>query len=417
MLNSALPIEAIQAFAQSQRQTLLKLCAELVSARSPQPEGNTTAPAKVLVSFLVAQGLNPVLRSVKPEKPNLICSFDTGLPGPHLILNGHIDTLNPGNDADWSVPIYELARNNGRLTGLGIGNMKAGVAALVVAFVGLFKNKSSLRGRVTLAIVADEVVFGPDGAAFLLKQDTDLHGDAVINAEGPGSMNLAIAEKGLLWVAIEATAPPGQGMLTRKGSSAIARLASILTEIDKWNEEQATPPEEVAILAEGAGDTGLRLSVNTGTIKGGSFVSQVATSAVAEVDFRVPPGMTIEEIEARLNEKAAQIGGITVRRIKGWNPNWTAVDNPLCQAVLDATDKIRSKRAVPVVRLPASDAARWRALGIPAICYGPQAELASGVNDYVYEDDVVDCVAIYVAASLSLCGYDNATGELPWQSF
>jgi len=407
---------AINSFAQSHRENLLMLCSELVSARSQQPEGNTTAPAAVLETFLKKHGLTPEMRSARPDKPNIVCSFDTGVPGPHLVLNGHMDTLNPGDPSDWSVPIYELGQQDGRITGLGIGNMKAGVAALTMAFAGLARNREALCGRVTLTLVADEVVFGPDGTAFLLSSDQDLLGDAVINAEGPGAMNLAIAEKGLLWLAIEATAPPGQGMLSVQGSSAITRLARLLATIDQWNDEQATPPADVAILAEGAAEHGLRLSVNAGTIKGGSFVSQVATKAVSEVDFRVPPGMTIDEVEERVRAEAKQIGGLEMRRIKGWDPNWTAIDSPLCVALFESTAAIRGKAAIPVVRLPASDASRWRERGIPAICYGPQAELASGVNDYVYEDDVVDCVAVYMTAAAQLCGYKGTAQEDAWPS-
>ncbi|WP_158553269.1 MULTISPECIES: M20/M25/M40 family metallo-hydrolase [Mesorhizobium] len=394
----------IKSVAQAQRQELLGLCAELVSARSPQPEGDTTAPVRVLSAFLEKHGLRPEIRSATPTKPNIVCGFDTGRPGPHLILNGHMDTLNPGDPSDWLVPIYQLQQQAGRITGLGIGNMKAGVAALAMAYVGLSRNRAALCGKITLTLVADEVVFGPDGTAFLLDGDESLLGDAVINAEGPGGMNLAIAEKGLLWLSIEATAPPGQGMLSQQGSSAIARLSKLLASLDQWNDEQSAPPPDVAVLANNAGEHGLRLSVNAGTISGGSFVSQVATRAVAEVDFRVPPGMKIDKIMKRVCALAEQIGGIKVTRIKGWDPNWTAIDSELCTAMLDATAAIRGEAARSVVRLPASDAARWRARGIPAICYGPQAELASGVNDYVYEEDVVDCVAVYMAAAAQICG-------------
>jgi succinyl-diaminopimelate desuccinylase len=54
-----------------------------------------------------------------------------------------------------------------------------------------------------------------------------------------------------------------------------------------------------------------------------------------------------------------------------------------------------------VVRLPASDASRWRALGVPAICYGPQLELASGIDDYVHEQDLIGCAKIYALSALS----------------
>lgn len=395
---------AIKAFAETQRDALFDLCAELVAAPSPQPVGDTTEPIAVLERALRAAGLAPEIRHSDPRKPNIVCSFEGSGPGPHLVLNGHVDTLNPGDEKAWSVPVYALSRRHGRLSGLGIGNMKAGTAALTKAFIALHARRAEITGRVSLTLVSDEVVFGPAGTAFLLETDDKLVGDLVINAEGPGHMNLAVAEKGLLWLSVEATAAPGQGMLTRAGTSAIARLAKFLAEIDGWNAETVAPPDGMAALTDHAGEHGLRLSVNAGKIHGGDFVSQVAVKARAEVDFRVPPGLTIETVEARVRDLAELIGGITVTRLKGWNPNWTALEHPLSQAMLAASISIRGKPAAPVVRLPASDAMRWRALGIPAICFGPQAELASGIDDYVLEQDVVDCLAIYMAAALSLLG-------------
>lgn len=397
-------IAAIRAYAEAERAALLDLCAELVAAPSPQPVGDTTEPIAVLTRVLRAAGLAPEIRQCDPRKPNIVCSFEGARTGPHLVLNGHVDTLNPGDEKAWSVPVYALSRRNGRMSGLGIGNMKAGSAALTKAFIGLFARRAEIAGRVTLTLVSDEVVFGPAGSAFLLESDDTLIGDFLINAEGPGAMNLAVAEKGLLWLSIEAAAAPGQGMLTRAGSSAIARLARLLAELDGWNDETVTPPAGMSALAHHAGEHGLRLSVNAGKIQGGDFVSQVAVKATAEVDFRVPPGLTIEAIEKRVRDLADTIGGITVARIKGWNPNWTSIEHALPQAMLAAGTALRGEPAVPVVRLPASDAMRWRARGVPAICFGPQAELASGIDDYVFEQDVVDCLAIYMAAALSLLG-------------
>jgi succinyl-diaminopimelate desuccinylase len=96
------------------------------------------------------------------------------------------------------------------------------------------------------------------------------------------------------------------------------------------------------------------------------------------------------------------------QRLKGWDPNWTALDSRMVRAVTQAAAAVRGERggSAPVVRLPASDAARWRARGAPAVCFGPQATLASGVDDAVEEQDVVDCVAIYALAALQVLGSD-----------
>lgn len=385
--------------AEAQRARLVRLCAELVAARSPQPEGDTRAAAGAIAAFLHEEGLAPELRAAVPEKPNVVCTIGDG--PLHVVLNGHLDTLPCGDEAQWSVPAYQLTRAAGRLSGLGIGNMKAGTAALAVAFAILARRIDPACGRITLTAVADEVVFGPHGTAWLLDQDRALHGDAVINGEGPGDLGVALAEKGLLWIEVTVRAPPGQGMLATRGAGAVARLAAILTEIDAWNDEQVSPPPEIAEVACAAGPHRLRLSANIGRIEAGTLISQVATEARAEIDLRLPPGLTLAELEARIDRCVSATPGATWRRLKGWDPNWTAASSDVVHAVTRAALAVRGT-AVPVVRLPASDASRWRALGTPSVCFGPQPLLASGIDDFVFEQDVVDCVAIYVLAVLQL---------------
>jgi succinyl-diaminopimelate desuccinylase len=381
---------------------LLELCADLVAAPSPQPNGNTTAPAEVIVDWLTRRGLTVETVKLRPEKPNILatCTGEAG-PGPHLVFLGHLDTLPDGPDAAWSVPRYRMGRTDGVLTGLGIGNMKAAVASLTVAYAHLARLRGMWGGRLTLALVADEVVFGPDGAMHLLATRDDLVADAVLCGEGPGGMTLGLAEKGLLWLELTSTADAGQGMLATRGSTATARLARLLTEMDAWNEEQIEPPMAIRCVASEAGAHRLRLSVNAGQIAGGGIPSQIAEKVRATVDLRLPPGLTADSLEARVVEAAKRVGGITVRRLKGWNPNWTAPDAAIVRAVADAALVVRGSRPAPVVRLPGSDAARWRALGVPALCYGPQAELASGPDDYVLEADLQDSAAVYALAAAS----------------
>lgn len=389
------------AFVDENRERLVALCADLVAADSAQPAGRTEAAAAVLASFFAEHGVACELRAAVPDKPNLVSSIGDGSAPRHLILNGHLDTLPVGDPADWSVPTHRMERRDGRLTGLGVGNMKAGTAALALAHVFLAHRSSDWRGRLSYTAVCDEVVFGPHGAGWLLDAGSDLVGTAVINGEGPGGMGLALAEKGLLWLEIEAQAPAGQGMLTTAGSSAVARLAAIIVHIDGWNERRSAPPAALGALDPAAAVEGLRLSVNVGTISGGHFVSQVATSAKAEVDFRIPPGMTLEAIEAELDALLRTRPGLSWRRIKGWNPNWSAPGDDIVARTAGAFEAVRGLPARTVVRLPASDASRWRRLGVPALCFGPQPTLASGPDDYVIEQDVMDCAAIYMVAAMS----------------
>ena len=88
--------------------------------------------------------------------------------------------------------------------------------------------------------------------------------------------------------------------------------------------------------------------------------------------------------------------------MKSWDANYTPLKHPVVLAVAEAAEHVRGKRPSFVARLPGSDARRWRELGVPAVCYGPQPELSAGVDDYCNEQDVVDCAKVYARAALQL---------------
>jgi succinyl-diaminopimelate desuccinylase len=278
--------EAALSFVAAHEAALVALCGELVAARSDNPPGRTVEAAAALRRFLARFGIAVEEVARDPTKPNLVATL--GSSGPHLVLNGHLDTIPSGDASAWTVLPWALTERDGRLHGLGMGNMKGGLAALALAFAALAAQRHAWTGRVSFTAVADETVFGPDGAGFLLEARPELRGHALLCGEGPGGMELALAEKGLLWVAAEARAAPGQGMLAVEGSSAIARLAGFLSEVDALNAWKVELPPP---LDPGEGGHGCRLSVNLGTVAGGRFVSQAADTARAEIDLRLPPGL------------------------------------------------------------------------------------------------------------------------------
>ena len=169
------------------------------------------------------------------------------------------------------------------------------------------------------------------------------------------------------------------------------------------NEMYAQIPAEIAGITGGKGDTGLRVSLNAGTVSAGGVRSLIATKARAEIDVRLPPGVSGADIEKHVNAEAKD-AAISIRNIKAWDANWTALSDPLVRELSDAAAAVRGERPQFVVRLPGSDARRWRDLGIPACCYGPQPTLSAGVDDYANEQDVVDCAKVYARACVRLMG-------------
>jgi succinyl-diaminopimelate desuccinylase len=395
-------IDVVEREIDQERGHLAELCGLLVAAESPNPPGRTAGVAAVLRSFFISHAIESELVAANEATPNLVAVLGERDARPHVVLNAHMDTMQPGNVDAWSVPIFELTRKRGRWYGLGMGNMKGGLAAMAVATSVLNRYAPELRGRLSFTAVCDEVMFGARGTEFLLLQRPEFVGDFMISAEGPGYMHFAVAEKGLLWVDVEATGIAGHSSRAMKGETAVARLAAFLAELDSFNETYATLPSELAGVTGGEGNHGLRLSVSTGVIEAGSVRSLIPPSASAKIDIRIPPGIYIPDLKQRLEELVTKNAGLRISFSKGWNASWASQESPLVFELAAAIEQVRGVAPQQVVRLPGSDARHWRDRGVPAVCYGPQPTLSAGVDDYVEEQDVLDCAKIYAITALKL---------------
>jgi succinyl-diaminopimelate desuccinylase len=377
---------------------IVALCSRLVAAPSVNPPGDTRQVAQVVQDELRAAGLASELVAADPAMPSVLAQLDSGRPGPHLVLNVHLDTMEPGDLSAWTVPVFEMTEVDGRLYGLGMGNMKGAVAAMVTAYRLLAEQREAWSGRLTLTAVSDECVFGDNGAAHLLATRPEaVLGDALICGEGPGMMRLALAEKGVLWVEVSATGVGGHSSNAQRGATAPAQLARALTALDELNDLTVSPPDGLESVPADDVEAG-RLSASVGTLSGGTFVSQLARSATARLDLRVPPGLSLDDLGAEIDRRLRGTGA-GWSRIKGWEANWSGTDVPFVAAFAEVAEQVRSQPCVPTVRLPASDASRWRQRGVPAVCYGPQPGLSAGVDDYALEQDVLDCARIYALAA------------------
>lgn len=384
------------------RGELVDLCDKLVAAPSVNPPGRTTEVAAAVRSYLSGHGLTTKTVKVDDEAPNVVAEVDGQSSGRHVVFNGHMDTMEAGHESAWSVPVFKLSKAEGRLYGLGMGNMKGALAAMCLATTVLYRRRNAWCGRLSMTAVSDEVMFGERGAVHLLKSRPDLSGDFMISGEGPGFMDFAVAEKGLLWVDIEVKGPAGHSSRALAGSTAVMKLAALLARLDTINELYATPPAELKGITGGDGNLGLRVSLNAGNLSAGTVRSQIATAARSQLDIRLPPGIFAKDIERRIRDACAGDPDISVAVTKAWDANWAALQNPLVMELAAAVKTVRGKKPNYVVRLPGSDARRWRDLGVPAVCYGPQPTLSAGIDDYANEQDVVDCAKIYARTALRL---------------
>jgi len=389
---------------ESRRESIVEFCESVVTANSVNPPGDTTLVAERVRDFFDERGMSAELFHKVESMPSVVVRIDSGKPGKNLLFNAHLDTMPPGDLSEWTVEPFELTRRNGILYGLGMGNMKGAVVAMSHAMDILANNRDQWNGTITFTAVSDEVVFGPNGAQALI-EDRQITGDALICGEGPGFRRLSHGEKGVLWVRIEVKADSGHSSSVRSTTSASARIARIVSVVDGFTGWRGDETFEAFRLRRESGldeenDRSSFLTANVGVVQSGTFIGQVSTTAHSEIDFRIPPGLTTADVLAHLTTEIERIDADAhMSVIKGWEPNITDVESDIVEAWRAASLALEIDFPELAIRLPASDASRWRRLGVPALCYGPQPLLSSGSDDYAVEDEVLNCVMLYVVSA------------------
>jgi acetylornithine deacetylase len=114
--------------------------------------------------------------------------------GRSLIVNGHIDVVDPGDPAHWTSPPFAADVRDGRIYGRGAVDMKGGVAAAIFALRALREVGVRLAGDVVVEVVPDEETCAMGTVAAI---ERGYRADAGLVPE-PTMLNLWIATRGLL---------------------------------------------------------------------------------------------------------------------------------------------------------------------------------------------------------------------------
>src|SRR5262249_52250930 len=214
----ALDKEAAQKIlAEIDREELAQLGCELTSI--PSPTGKEKAVAEFILAWFATNGLKAVRQDVEADRPNAVGILKGTGTGLSLGFNGHTDTSFTGTDEDLRMVrnIEPAADLKGRIVGnkvqgLGISNMKGGVAAFMIAGKALKKSGIKLKGDVILAAVVGEISRTPiglwqtqdyrgEGAGTRHLLTHGMHSDYAVCADG-SDMNIVWTQTGVVQVKI-----------------------------------------------------------------------------------------------------------------------------------------------------------------------------------------------------------------------
>ena len=309
---------------------LVHLARDLVRIDTQNPPGNEASLAAFAAEYLSRDGVACEIQEVKPGRANLLARLGPEGARPHLIFNGHADTVPAGGG--WTHDPHGGEIVEGRLYGRGAADMKGGLAAMMTAVEALVRSGAGISGRLTLAATMDEEETQA-GTRFAVSQG--LRGDFAIVGE-PTDLLPVIAHKGDAVIEIETRGVEAHGSTPDAGVSAIDHMADVLIELRALSERMRERRDPLVGQP----------TMHVGTIEGGVNPWMVAGRCRITIDRRVLPGerpedvvQEVQEIVDRLGKRKSNFRG-AARVVTFASPMKTASTNTVVAAIREATARV-----------------------------------------------------------------------------
>jgi succinyl-diaminopimelate desuccinylase len=396
------------------RDEVLDLVSGLVKRPSENPPGDVRAATQYLADWLRERGFAPRIIETNPAEGlvNFVVEVDGAGPGRHVILNGHTDTFPVGDRSLWSTDPFSGVVADGKIHGRGVADMKGGLAASVVAFTLLAARREAWRGRLTLAVVCDEETMGPWGANWLVDRDPKLRGDAVIIGEPSSPKTIRFGERGFVWLRVVTRGRSSHAAYPHHGWNAIGAMIRLLAELMELERRPWPVPEDFLrtidaarsttdeLLGAGTTDVLSSVNVNLGTIRGGTKINLTADHCEAEVDIRLPPGVSGAAMLQHAGRIVRAHRGAEYEVLRRSEPNYSAPDHQLFS--LMSRNVAETTGVVPglTIGAPATDSRVFRRAGMPVAVFGPRPYKLGAADEYITVADYLDTIRVHGLTAL-----------------
>lgn len=399
---------AVVEYISEHRRELLDFTLELLSLDTSNPPGETREIVGLLGERLRALPVGVERFAVDPGKPNLLVSVP-GETDRTLLYNGHLDTV-PFDAEAWSYdPLGE--RVGDRLYGRGATDMKGALASMVFALRAFAETDTEPPVTLQFAFVSDEEVGGDAGLPALLEAG-HLDADACVIGEPTceeGRHSVTVADRGSIWLTLEASGEAAHGSRPTLGENAIDRLYGAIQRLrerfdtralDIATEVQPIIEESIEYYTPAMGEETARdlfesPSINLGTIEGGEAINSVPQSATAEIDIRLSPSVQTPDVLSEIRACVTDCEGVTVADVSWSIGTAEAVDSPLVDAVASVAGEVTGARVYRRSATGGGDAKKLRNAGIPTVEFALGTDTVHAVDEYTTEEALVGNAMVY----------------------
>jgi succinyl-diaminopimelate desuccinylase len=298
-----------------------------------------------------------------------------------LCLTGHIDTVALGA-APWTKDPFAGETDGDRLYGRGSSDMKAGVAAILLA-ARSFAGKLAGSPGIVIVLTAGEEN-GCIGSGHLARTKLLGRAGAIVVGE-PTSNYPYVGHKGSLKFYAAFKGVSAHGSMPHLGVNAIYKAARAIGALESFDFAAAAHP----VMGSP--------TMNVGTIEGGDGVNMVPDSARIGVDIRTVPGM---DHGALIDGLRSLLGEAQMEVFSNLPPVWTPPEHQWMQRVLEISAKHLGAKPQARAASYMTDAANLLKVyaGAPTVVLGPgEPQMAHQTDEYCSQERIGQAVAIYEA--------------------
>jgi succinyl-diaminopimelate desuccinylase len=419
-------MDALHARLDGKRDEIVALARDLIRIPTINPPGDAYEPcARLIGERLRGRGLDVAyIRGegapgdcARYPRTNVIARLEGRSPGPCVHFNGHIDVVAAGRR--WTVDPFAGIVRDGRIYGRGACDMKAGLAAAIVAVETLIEQAEPRIGSLEISATVDEESGGYGGVAHLagLGLFSRPRVDHVIIPEPLNVDRVCLGHRGVWWAEIETWGRIAHGCMPFLGDCAVRHMSALIQRIEsELYPALARRRTSMPVVPEGARSSSLNLTAIHGglpEIYEGLPSPLVPDLCRLVIDRRFLLEEDLGEVKAEVvalleGLKATRPGfDYAIRDLMEVLPTMTDPQAPVVRAVAGAIRTVLGREPDLIASPGTYDQKHIHRIGglEHCIAYGPgQLELAHQPDEHVVIDDVVASAKVMATAALVLLG-------------
>ncbi len=420
---------------------------ECVNDGTPE-SGHESRNAELLRDELENTGADIEILPVLPGRDSIVARLPGTDPNaPTLMLMGHTDVV-PVNPDGWKVDPFAGERIGDEIWGRGAVDMLNVTSSMAVTFRHIANSNTRYPGDIVYFAVADEEAGGVYGAKQLVTDRWDVlncdyvlteYGGSPIVSDQGLTVLLTTAEKGMAPQIITVSGEPGHGSMPYGTDNAIAKAAEIVRRIEAYNpgaridemfisriKAMGFDPEiESQMLDPGRIREGLaqiepglarnlhsccHMSFSPNIIRGGSKINTIPDSVELQVDIRVLPGDTEDDVARHLQEAIGPelMASCEIKPYLDHDATSTEspTDTPLWDALVDSIHMTYPGASVlPSIVTGGTDARFFRHRGVPSYGAGllsSSVSLGEFMNRFHGHNERIDIESLRLTTKLWL---------------